>query len=597
MSDRIAEYETKRARLVAVAPPMAGLLPEECPERPRIRQLGLRELATVLREPATSHAGLAVVAGWGDGSVIRAMIEDPLIRQKQIHVIIFAGEEPAVTWSILEDQAMAAGGNLRVSRVMDETSLQLAVHEPYGAHDQIPILAGADFVDQHPLVDAAEAQRRQWWPRMQTLLSDRNQAYGNDIPDSFTGLFQSAVNARTLLPAPRIGDLKGFFGEVPTISIAAGPSLKRRLDLLRRLQDRCILVCCDAVLHGLLDAGITPHFVTPLERVPSILPMLTRSPQCSSIYAGLPVCPPEAVNGFGPARAIGLYCGDRVYDWLCPDPGPRVDTGLSTGTLSVSVAGMLTRGPLYLVGHDLSRDETGTHWDGAKYAGDDWARVRATADNTQGYGSGYNDRMIRGNDGGMVRSIAWWDRFRDDIAGMCYAIRGEGRRVYNVNAHDRICAYIAHTDAAPLPDPDSLPPLPAWQLPPRDQTRFTSWAIRARRLPEDCDAFTKHLTGLRDDLAGHRRKPPMDWDPESFAKRMSLTAAVSEGNRMAFAYFLRSALHNVNAELHLKRRTASTARSRWEMLRTMEDLCQALLNAVVRLQPGFEEIAHVHAKC
>ena len=589
-------YEQRRSEILQRIPFLGPLLPEAPGPDPEITPLAPTEVARTVRQAADNHAALVLLLGWGDGSVIRALLEDPLTKQKQVHVLVFQGEETAIARSLIgEDRhRLTLSGSIRLSPIHDRASVRQALTESFYRHEDMPVIAGLDIIADHPLAAPAMALRRQLANDIYVHLADRPQTYGNDIIDSFTGLTNSARNARIILPAPSIGDMLGHFGTTPVISIGAGPSLRRHLPRLRELQDRCILVACDAVLHGLLDAGIDPHVVTPLERVDSIIPMLTRADTSRSIYAGLPVCPHEVVSKFGPDRAIGIYCGDRLYNWLHPEPGARINTGLSTGTLSVTVASALGTGPVFLVGHDLSRDEQGTHWEGADYAGKDWQRVRTTIDQDKPFGSGYEDRMIRGNDGGLVTSIAWWDRFREDISMEAASMRDAGRTMFNVNAHDRICALIDHTAAAPLPDPQSLPVLGPIRLPARDERRLIDWQRRVRQLPADGHAFTAHFRTLRDDLAVARKKAPSTWDLEGFAKRVNLASGVSEGNQMAFSYVLRSALHNCNAEMHLRRRTGSPGRSGWNTLASMGDLCDALLQAMSKLQTGLEEIAHEH---
>ena len=589
-------YQERRTEILSRVPFLEPLLPTHPGPEPVIQRLSPTALSELMRQPADNHAALVLVLGWGDGSIPKALLTDSVTRQKQIHVLVFPGEEDALARSLIgeDDERLALNGGIRFSKVHDRASVRVALTHSFARHEDLPVLAGLDIIAEHPLTAPAMQVRREVANDVYTLLADRPQAYGNDILDSFTGLTNSAKNAATLLPAPTIGEMAGHFGNTPIISIAAGPSLRRHLPRLRELQDKCILVACDAVLHGLLDAGIDPHFVTPLERVDLIIPMLTRAGESRSIYAGLPVCPPQAVAPFGPERAIGLYCGDRLYNWLYPGVQTRISTGLSTGTLSVTVASALGTGPVYLIGHDLSRDEQGTHWEGADYAGKDWQRVHQSVTQDKPFGSGYEERMIRGNDGGWVKSIAWWDRFRDDISIEANNLHEAGRTLYNVNAHDRICALIDHTEAAPLPDPHSLPKLPPLRLPERNDQRLIDWRKRVQKLPEDGRAFADHFKTLRDDLAVARTQSPASWDLAAFAKRLDLDSGVSEGNRMAFSYVLRSALHNCNAEMHLRRRTSSPGRSGWNTLASMGDLCDALLLAMGTLQAGLEEIAHDH---
>ena len=585
-------YHDQRAAVVARHPGLASMLPTEPPAMPEIAPLGGAGLRRVLGEAAAVQAAAIVIVGFGDGSVLAAIAADSDLRGRQIHQLILAGEEDAFAAALARPYLQALNGvNLRIFLMRRDEDVAAFAIGTFCSHAEIPFLAGADYIEDHPLCAAAAGRRTAWLPGLRKALSDRPTAYGNDVSDSFTGLKQAALNARILLPAPSIAQMRGHFGAVPVLAIAAGPSLKRRLDQVRALQDRCILVACDAVLGGLLDAGIDPHFVTPLERIEATRRMLERARETRAIYAGLPVVMPEAVAPFA-GRAIGIACGDRLYDWLEPQPAHRINSGMSTGVLSVTVAAAITRGPVYLVGHDLARDPGAeSHWAGAGIAAAAWSSVKTRVDSKQSALSGFETRMIPGNGGGMVESIAWWDRFREEIAHEAWIVAQQGREVRNPNAVDGIYARIDHTVAAPLPDPASLPPLAPIVLPAGDPGRLERWQARARLLPADCDAFTAHLGRLRDDLAAMRPQASDRWDVAGLAARLDFAAAgISEGNRDAFAYFLRSALHNTNATMHLHRRVRNAALSRWRMLDAVDQTCEAMANAVGALRPEIEEI-------
>ncbi len=597
----MSDYCTRRAALIELIPALGAVLPEAEPPAPSIAPQSQADRERRLRAAGTTHHGTVLVLGWGDGELIRNLAEDVFIRQKNVLIFLFAGEEAAFARSVTGLEAGTwTSGLLRIVPLATVGDCERFVVEQFSTHEAIAALAGFDLVDGHPLTAAAAAVRDQLRQPLLTLLGDRPLSYGNDILDSFTGVVQSAANARQILPAPTLAEMAGFYGTTPVIAIAAGPSLKRHLDTLRRLRDRCILVACDAVYAGLVDAGIDPHFVTPLERTDDILPFFRRTADSRAVFAGLPLCVPQLIAPFGDERCIQLSCGDRVYDWLVPGATHRVNSGMSTGTLAVSVALAISSGPVWLVGHDLARDagpEAGvqagaSHWEGAAHAANEWRKAKSDGAKPV---EGMEDRMVPGNGGGMVTSIAHWDRFRFDIAHTVFLASRAGRMVYNVNAHDRIYARIDHTHAAPLPDPDSLPVLPPLTLPPRVPARYTDFALRARALASDATAFRAWASALRDELHATMAGPAAGWDPQPFAKKFDLAAPVSPGNRQVFSYFLRSALHNANAGAQLRRRTASTARSRWVLLEGMADLCHALSSTVERLQPAMEEISRDHA--
>ena len=64
-----------------------------------------------------------------------------------------------------------------------------------------------------------------------------------------------------------VADLAGAAQGRPAIVVAAGPSLRRNLHLLKRpgIRDRFVIVAVQTVLKTLLAEGIRPHFVTAWE--------------------------------------------------------------------------------------------------------------------------------------------------------------------------------------------------------------------------------------------------------------------------------------------------------------------------------------------
>lgn len=587
-------YTERRQRFISAHPGYASLLPERPPSRPPLPPLDRRELRQHLGGAASNHAETLFLLGWGDGSLLRAVLDDPLLRQKRIHQVLVAGEEPAFAATLSEFDAFTAFGqaNIDLSRLEDSGQVESWTCERYSRHDRIPTLAGADLIDSHPVLPAAAGLRSDLAREMRRSLADRPQQYGNDILDTFTGLYQSARNAHLVLPGPNVDEFAGLHGPAPVISIGAGPSVKGHLDRLRALQGRCILVACDSALKGLLAAGIEPDYCTPIERVPEIIPKVAGVQLTRCRFAGLPLLVPEVMAAFAGREHLAVWGGDDLYRWLDPQHQGAVMTGSSTGVLSASVAACLGQGPVYLVGHDLAMEGRASHWDAAATSADDFDKLVAARFGKVVVDSGNAERLLPGNGGGQVRSIGWWDRFRHELAAISRNLAAVDRPLVNVNAAHGVGAVIPDTVAAPLPDPANLPLLPSVPLPTPRQDRLGNWRRRASGIVADADAFITHMDRSAAEIRRALRGPPATWDLSRWAAAMDTTAAVSEGNRTAFKYILRSALHNSSAEYHRARRAAGKADADAAALRVMACLGEALAGALRTLHPLVEEIAN-----
>lgn len=89
-----------------------------------------------------------------------------------------------------------------------------------------------------------------------------------------TAMVQADVTVRNELmnldhyvSRPGIADLKDLCAGAPAILVAAGPSLRKSMELLQdaRVRERCVIIAVQTVLKPLLDAGIKPHFVTAID--------------------------------------------------------------------------------------------------------------------------------------------------------------------------------------------------------------------------------------------------------------------------------------------------------------------------------------------
>ena len=579
-------YSSQRDNFIGRHEKFAEILPAVCPAMPAIRPLSTALSRACLGESANNHGSLQIVVGWGDGSIIHQILDDSILRQKHTIAIILKGEADAFAASLqhpLLEKVIYQTFNITYYESDDD--LNGFINNYFSKHHHIPPLAGCDIIDKHPVTDEAQTTRQRIIPNLYQSLADQPFHYGNDIYDSFIGIEHASANAKRLLPAPTLGEIKHITGDRPLISIAAGPSLKDHIDELREIQDRCVLIACDAVIPGLIDAGIEPHFVTPLERVEQNARFLAKAEGTRTIYAGLPVVPPFGVDYFE-ERCVGVYAGDRLYEWLLPENDFRVNTGTSTGVLSYTMAGIIGAGDVYLVGHDLAKDEGATHWTGANTASELLSKARDKVDQVRGAMSGYEERRVPGNNGDYVYALAWWDRFRREIEIDVHNLKLDKRNTINVNINKKVGAKIFGCVAGDLPKRGDLDPMGEITLPARRPERYEDWKSRASFLTKDAQNFNEHIGMVIEDIQAMRKQAPSAWDIQTIADKISLTDPISDGNKKAFAYFLRSALHNSTAEMHIRRRTPSQARFKWQVLNTMESFCDTLLLNMKTLTPN-----------
>lgn len=406
---------------------------------------------TVSRRPVSSSH--AIIVGLGDGTSTRALAKAPW---KSVLTIRLPGE-PMVE---VPGHVYHCSGERDVANLIDQR---------YVNHYDLLTIGQTEFFDRHR-ISIDEQVRATFCREFYRVLGDKPLEFGDDIMDGLQGAWHIAKNNHLLLgPTPK----QMHLGNTPVIAIGAGPSLHRHIDALRALQGKCLLICCDSILDGLLDEGITPHLVTPCERIPEIAQAFKRT-HYDTIFAGKPVVHHDAVTPFH--KFWFVPCSDVLYGWCLAEPEELGSYGQSTGTMTVALAAQLTAGPIYLVGHDLSMADQQSHWSAAKAAT-------------------VHDKECFATDGyaGTVYTDWWWDMFRRHIEGVC-AHHGN---VINVNAHDKIGAVIHGSKVAPLPDPATLLDFRLQDPPPPNTERRERFRARLRQLPTDVRKARVKLSSMQ----------------------------------------------------------------------------------------------------
>jgi hypothetical protein len=373
---------------------------------------------------------------------------------------------------------------------------------------------------------------------------DRPALFGDDIIDCAHGLVNVARNAKKLIGAPSIPKINA-----PAIAIGGGPSLSMHLDALRKLQHKCLLVCSQTSLAGLLKEGITPHYCTPLER-PQVMAKYTPEDCGNVIFAGSPFSHPDVVNRFKHHRWVPS--ADDIFRWVNLPGEDQLFFGSSTGTAAVNIAAYSAwNSKVYLVGHDLCYAEGKSHWNGSTAVAYDEAKA---------------SEIVMGNSGQMVRTEPFWRRLAGHISDTTTLHPG----LVNVNAHYGIGAKIDKLASAPLPDPDSLPDFVLPDAVPRPE-RLRAWKKSARQILTHANRLDRFFQDIK-------RITPEDTDIRNvdLGRNVHAFSYLFVTLMVQFSYDIRmQAITPPQALEWLKESTHSVLKNCRGMLRQIQELAEA----------------------
>jgi Flp pilus assembly protein TadD len=173
-------------------------------------------------------------------------------------------------------------------------------------------------------------------------------------------------NLPMIVSSPGIGRLKDSFPEIPAVVVSAGPSLHKNVHLLKKIQNRALIIATAPVLRVLLAHDIRPHLIASMdfgednylafegvceqEEVPLVF--LTRLyPRALFDYQGDLIVVPQ--NG-GIIQWLGQYWGKKGGLPGCSN----------VGLFCFYIAEAFGAEPIILIGQDLSFSQDFDHTEG-----------------------------------------------------------------------------------------------------------------------------------------------------------------------------------------------------------------------------------------
>ena len=187
---------------------------------------------------------------------------------------------------------------------------------------------------------------------------------GNNCFDEIQGLTQFLDNIPIMLKNPTLKELIHKAKTCDTaIIIATGPSLAKQLALLKKIQNKAVLISVDASLPILEKMGIKPDIVTSIERVSAtalFYKSISKVFQKNIIFAITAVAHKNLLDSITEGtiqmsmRPTGSY-----YRFFNFDEWGYLGEGMSAGNMAFELATLVGFKRIVLIGQDLAYSKDG----------------------------------------------------------------------------------------------------------------------------------------------------------------------------------------------------------------------------------------------
>lgn len=161
----------------------------------------------------------------------------------------------------------------------------------------------------------------------------------------------------------------------PCVIVAAGPSLNKNIDELKKIQKRACIIACDTAMKPLLSHGIVPDFFLVVDAMKPKL--LLEYPGVEKVPFVATLSVPNEIMKFHEGKKFFYYCGetllkkavdsgyrDRVKPVPIEEGVSSLKTGGSVATSAYALAEFMGSETIILVGQDLAFTGNKSHADG-----------------------------------------------------------------------------------------------------------------------------------------------------------------------------------------------------------------------------------------
>lgn len=180
---------------------------------------------------------------------------------------LYSVKFPAATLIVLEPELfvlVSALASRPLDRLFAHTNLVIAVGIPASEAAQIAERIGHPEIPVHesaPLMSVNKA----WWEEFRTVASrnrEKREINANTLK-KFGGLWLRNMcrNLKELRSRPGIARFENLASGIPSLVLAAGPSLDRILPCLPELRERFVIIAVDTAVRACLRSGVEPDFI------------------------------------------------------------------------------------------------------------------------------------------------------------------------------------------------------------------------------------------------------------------------------------------------------------------------------------------------
>ncbi|MDI6703088.1 MAG: DUF115 domain-containing protein [bacterium] len=304
------------------------------------------------------NADVVVVLGFGMGRHIPQIVERI---SRSCFLLIIESDLGIFKEALHHINLIPLFSNCRVSLSVGEdpfNATRVRLDNYYG----VLTIAKIKVIEYSPSIEVSPT----YYQKVRDNLKDAAEMAVRNIAtmSKFSSIWRGHVlkNITAIIKNPGANTLWGKFKDIPSIIVAAGPSLDKNVLELKKAKNRALIVCVDTALRTLYNNGIRPDLVVSIDAQDFNLKDFEGVELTEEVLLAVPVVYPPIIERFNNRVFITSY-GHPLVDWLERSIGKKGYTKVG-GSVATTCFDFLIRAganPIIFVGQDLAFTEGKTH--------------------------------------------------------------------------------------------------------------------------------------------------------------------------------------------------------------------------------------------
>jgi len=226
-----------------------------------------------------------------------------------------------------------------------------------------------EFLEQKAEVNLFNDEYKEIYNKIKEGINFKKTTLATNIHSAKKWKRNMIYNIPYIIKNPKVDDFFNSFKDIPAICVAAGPSLDKNIDQLKRVKNNALVMCVGTSLKPLLERGIEPDIVVSVDGNLANYKHFEDIKNIPDSYLFAELANHYKIQEKWNDKQVFLTMKRNFSGWVEEIKGEytSINTGGTVAHTMVDLSYKFGADPIVLLGQDLAFSENRTHARGTTY--------------------------------------------------------------------------------------------------------------------------------------------------------------------------------------------------------------------------------------